>query len=64
MKVEVKEKYKIITFKNGKEMNVTQEVVNVLRDQVMKGGADLQVFLHDEINVDLLIKVSEIVCIE
>ena len=64
MKVEVKEKYKIITFKNGKEMNVTQEVVNVLRDQVMKGGGDLQVFLHDEINVDLLIKVSEIVCIE
>ena len=57
-------KDKIITFTNGKEMNVTQEVVNVLRDQVMKGGADLQVFLHDEINVDLLIKVSEIVCIE
>lgn len=53
-----------IVFKNGKELETTQEIVNMIRDNQLKNSARVEIFNDDKYNVILFINVEEIVYIK
>jgi hypothetical protein len=55
-----------IHFKNGKTKIISQEIADVLKENIIKGCADLQMFsdINDNNKVILIIKLSEIVFID
>ena len=53
-----------IVFKNGTEIEVSQQVANILRDRILSGNAgNFQCFSDDEDNTRSIINISEIVCL-
>jgi len=55
-----------IHFKNGKTKKISQEIADVLKENIIKGCADFQMFsdINDNNKVILIIKLSEIVFID
>ena len=57
-------KMRKIVFKNGTEIEVSQQVANILRDRILSGNAgNFQCFSDDEDNTRSIINISEIVCL-
>jgi hypothetical protein len=55
---------KKIVFKNGTEIEVSQEVANILRDRILSGNAEnFQCFSDKANETRSIINISEIVCL-
>ena len=55
---------KTVTFKNGKTIEIHQDIANILLTSITNGCSQFQCYEDDDKNCDLLINISEIVCIE
>jgi|11BtaG_2_1085332.scaffolds.fasta_scaffold126106_1 hypothetical protein len=55
---------KTITFKNNKELVITQEVANIIHKRITDGCNTFQCIEDENKNSYQIINVSEIVCIE
>ena len=51
-------KDKIIYFKNGNNILISQEVANTLRDRIIQGCPNYQCFTSDDGDCDIIIKVT------
>lgn len=53
-----------VTFKNGKEIKISTQIANILRDRIIEGsGKPFQCFSDENKNAHFIINVSEIVCV-
>ena len=55
---------KTIHFKNGTSKQISLEVANLLRDIILNGSPDFQMFSDQKEDLLLLINISEIVYID
>ncbi len=54
----------VILFKNGKEVGVCQEIVDILNNKITNGGCgNFQSFTTSDGKTNMMINVSEIACI-
>lgn len=49
-----------IKFRNGTQLDITQEIANVLRKRILEGCGDWQIFSNEEEEPFLFINISEI----
>lgn len=53
-----------IHFKNGTKKQILQETAEILKQNIIKGCADFQIFSDQNDKVFLFVKVSEIILID
>jgi len=53
-----------IHFKNGTKKQIKQETAEILKNNIIKGCADFQIFSDENDKVFLFVKVSEIILID
>ena len=53
-----------IHFKNGTKKEIKQETAEILKNNIIKGCADFQIFSDENDKVFLFVKVSEIILID
>ena len=55
---------KTVTFKNGKTIQIHQDLANILLTRITNGCYQFQCYEDIDGDCDLVINISEIVCIE
>ena len=55
---------KTVTFKNGKTIQIHQDLANILLTRITNGCSQFQCYEDADGDCDLVINISEIVCID